>query len=398
MPPKRSSTLLAAVAGDLERLDHDVRAVVADRARATARCRCRRCRTGRPGSSSGSCVSSASSPPCGIENGLWREGDLLRSPRPTRTSGSRRSSRSGRRPRSIRPSSSPTWSRTGPASFGRRVRLVADEEHGVAGADARQRLEPRQRARRRGTWRSGPSAVAVVERRPSPGPARPRSARTPTIWSKKLRGWPAASGAGIARTTRALLDGAGEDLEVGAAEDLGDVGDLERVAQVRLVGAVVAASPRGRGCAGTAAASPCQSRRTPRTRRASPARSRANTSSCVDEAHLEVELVELAGRAVGAGVLVAEAGRDLEVAVEAGDHQQLLELLRRLRQRVELAGVQPATAPGSRARPRASSAVRIGVWNSVKPCSIIRRRMLAMTCERSMMLRCIFSRRRSRKR
>ena len=36
-----------------------------------------------------------------------------------------------------------------------------------------------------------------------------------------------------------------------------------------------------------------------------------------DEAHLDVELVELAGRAVGAGVLVAEARRDLEVAVEA---------------------------------------------------------------------------------
>ena len=58
-----------------------------------------------------------------------------------------------------------------------------------------------------------------------------------------------------------------------------------------------------------------------------------------DEAHLEVELVELAGRAVGARVLVAEAGRDLEVAVEARDHEQLLELLRRLRQRVELAGM-----------------------------------------------------------
>ena len=61
----------------------------------------------------------------------------------------------------------------------------------------------------------------------------------------------------------------------------------------------------------------------------------------LDEAHLDVELVELAGRAVGAGVLVAEAGRDLEVAVEAGDHDQLLELLRRLRQGVELAGMEP---------------------------------------------------------
>ena len=42
--------------------------------------------------------------------------------------------------------------------------------------------------------------------------------------------------------------------------------------------------------------------------------------------------------------------------------------------------------------------VRIGVWNSANPDSIMRRRMLAMICERSTMLRCIFSRRRSRKR
>ena len=59
----------------------------------------------------------------------------------------------------------------------------------------------------------------------------------------------------------------------------------------------------------------------------------------LDEAHFEVELVELAGQAVGARILVAEAWRDLEIAVEARDHEQLLVLLRRLRQRVELAGM-----------------------------------------------------------
>src|SRR6185437_11476441 len=57
------------------------------------------------------------------------------------------------------------------------------------------------------------------------------------------------------------------------------------------------------------------------------------------ERHLEIELIKLARRAVGAARLVAEARRDLEIAVEAGHHQQLLELLRRLRQRVELAGM-----------------------------------------------------------
>ena len=58
-----------------------------------------------------------------------------------------------------------------------------------------------------------------------------------------------------------------------------------------------------------------------------------------DVAHLEIELVELAGGPVGAGGFVAEAGRDLEVAVEARDHQQLLELLRRLGQGIEFAGM-----------------------------------------------------------
>ena len=41
----------------------------------------------------------------------------------------------------------------------------------------------------------------------------------------------------------------------------------------------------------------------------------------LDEAHLEVELGELR-LAVGAQVLVAEAAGDLEVALEAGHHEQ----------------------------------------------------------------------------
>ncbi len=59
----------------------------------------------------------------------------------------------------------------------------------------------------------------------------------------------------------------------------------------------------------------------------------------VDEAHLEVELGEL-GLPVPAKVLVAVAARDLEVAVDASDHQQLLELLRALRQRVDAPWLQ----------------------------------------------------------
>ena len=59
------------------------------------------------------------------------------------------------------------------------------------------------------------------------------------------------------------------------------------------------------------------------------------------EGRFEVDLGEL-GLAVGAQILVAEAAGDLEVALEAGDHQDLLEDLRRLRQRVETAGMNAA--------------------------------------------------------
>ncbi len=59
-----------------------------------------------------------------------------------------------------------------------------------------------------------------------------------------------------------------------------------------------------------------------------------------DEAHFYVELIEFAGRAVGARVLVTKTWRNLKIAVEARDHQQLLELLRRLRQRVKFARMQ----------------------------------------------------------
>ena len=91
------------------------------------------------------------------------------------------------------------------------------------------------------------------------------------------------------------------------------------------------------------------------------------TSSSVDEGHLDVDLGEL-GLAVGAQVLVAEAAGDLEVAVEARDHQDLLEELRRLRQRVELARVD-AAGHEVVARPFGRDCVRIGVSISRKPCS-----------------------------
>ncbi len=116
-----------------------------------------------------------------------------------------------------------------------------------------------------------------------------------------------------------------------------------------------------------------------------------------DEAHLDIELVELARRTVGARVFIAEAGRNLEVTVEARHHEELLEHLRRLRQRIEPAGMQAARHEVI-ARALRAVGVRIGVWNSMKPCSIMRRRRLAMTWLRSMMFLCSLLRRRSRKR
>ncbi|CAB4345593.1 unannotated protein [freshwater metagenome] len=61
----------------------------------------------------------------------------------------------------------------------------------------------------------------------------------------------------------------------------------------------------------------------------------------VDESHLDVELRKF-GLTVGPEVFVAEAARDLEVALVARHHQQLLEELRRLGQRVPVARVHPA--------------------------------------------------------
>src|ERR1019366_5843990 len=59
------------------------------------------------------------------------------------------------------------------------------------------------------------------------------------------------------------------------------------------------------------------------------------------KADLQIDLREL-GLAVGAQVFVAKAAHDLKVFVEARNHQDLFEELRRLRQRVELARINAA--------------------------------------------------------
>ena len=68
---------------------------------------------------------------------------------------------------------------------------------------------------------------------------------------------------------------------------------------------------------------------------------RAHDVVLLHEAHLDVDLGEL-GLAVGTQVLVAEALGDLVVALDAADHEQLLQELRGLGQRVEVAGLDAA--------------------------------------------------------
>ncbi len=118
------------------------------------------------------------------------------------------------------------------------------------------------------------------------------------------------------------------------------IADAQRIAQVRLVGAVfqqgrvIRNAPERQRIHGTAFGKLLEHAGNDRLDGVEHVLLR-------DKAHLEIELIELARRTVGTRGFVAEAGRDLEVAIEPRHHRQLLELLRRLRQRVELARMQP---------------------------------------------------------
>ena len=105
-----------------------------------------------------------------------------------------------------------------------------------------------------------------------------------------------------------------EDLELGLAQRLAEVDQLEAEAQVGAVGAeavhrLVVGHPLHRQL-NRRAADPLEDvREQPLVD--------LDQVVDVDEGHLDVELREL-GLAVGAGRLVAEAARDLVVALEAG--------------------------------------------------------------------------------
>ena len=128
-----------------------------------------------------------------------------------------------------------------------------------------------------------------------------------------------------------------EHAELRSAGDRGGVVDLEAEAHVGLVGAV----PRHRLRVGHPRKRPGR-RLAPHglERRDDAALEHVEHVLSVDEGHLEVELPELE-LPVGAEILVAPARRNLVVAVEAADHRQLLEELRRLRERVEPSRLQP---------------------------------------------------------
>ncbi len=146
----------------------------------------------------------------------------------------------------------------------------------------------------------------------------------------------AARGAGAALLHDGTDEGRLEDPERGVGEVLGEFGQFGEQPQVGLVRAVPVhrvgvGDPRDRG-ADLVSDQPPQ--------RDDDLLADGDDVVLVDEGHLDVELGELR-LPVGAEILVPVAAGDLVVPLHPGDHQQLLEQLRRLRQRVPGAGLQP---------------------------------------------------------
>ena len=121
---------------------------------------------------------------------------------------------------------------------------------------------------------------------------------------------------------------------------LGDVGHLDRVAQIGLVGAVLG----DRRVVGNA--------RPPLGHRLAVSELLEHAGHhrlhgledifLLDETHFDVELIEFARQTVGARIFVAETRGNLKIAVESRHHQELLVLLRCLRQCVELTRMNAA--------------------------------------------------------
>ena len=161
-----------------------------------------------------------------------------------------------------------------------------------------------------------------------------------------------AGAAGLPRHGHSLDDAAGvedavKDAELGFRRQVADVGHLQAVAQIGLV-AAVAGHSLGVGQTGKRGCD-LELRRQFPDEAGVEALNQAQHVLLVDEAHFQIQLGEFR-LAVGAEILIAEAAGDLEVAFHAADHQQLLELLGRLGQGVEAAGLPAA---GHQVIPRA---------------------------------------------
>ena len=165
----------------------------------------------------------------------------------------------------------------------------------------------------------------------------PRQALGPTLLGEVdpavelLAGQLAAAGQAHGDHGPAAVEDALEHTHAGVSEDGVEVDELHRVAQVGLVGAE---APHGLfiGHARERHGQLLPEHVVPQLDHQLLAD--AVDVLLVDEGRLDVELGEL-GLAVGAQVLVTEAPGDLVVPLEPRDHQQLLEQLRRLGQRVE---------------------------------------------------------------
>ena len=121
----------------------------------------------------------------------------------------------------------------------------------------------------------------------------------------------------------AALQHSPEDLELGIAQRVAEIADLHAEPHVGAIGA----EARDRVVVGEAREWRGQVHPAGRERRLHDALRGGHHVLLVHERHLHVELRELE-LAVGAQRFVAEAPRDLVVALEARDHQQLLEELR----------------------------------------------------------------------
>ncbi len=139
--------------------------------------------------------------------------------------------------------------------------------------------------------------------------------------------------------TGVLIQQSCKNLETRAAEMLGDISHLNRVAQIGLICAVESHCLlvgntreflRDRLTVSKLLEQPAQH-----------GFDRAKHVILGHVTHFYVKLVEFTGRPVGARVLVAETRGDLKIAVETSNHYELLELLRCLRQRVEFAWMHP---------------------------------------------------------